>query len=47
MWEVMVRRLGTGVGTGFRRCPERLAEEFRLSAVGSGESLKDLSKIVA
>lgn len=34
----MVGRLGTGVGTRFRRCPESLAEEFRLSAVGSGES---------
>lgn len=37
---------GEGVGARFRRYPENLAEEFGLHAVGSGESLKDLSRVM-
>ena len=43
---MVVGRLGTEEGAEFGRCPERLAEEFGLYAVGNGESLKDLSKVM-
>lgn len=38
---MVLGRLGMRAGSQFGKCPESLAEEFGLHAVGSGESLKD------